>query len=309
MYQQTSPYHKNTDQKLSEKEQSLIEQILAQEDMLERTTSYMDRIQQQLHRAKQDLEQKNEEFNQSIRYASMIQKAIIPDERVLQQNFRDAFVFHQPKEIIGGDLPFFKKVGDITYVAAIDCTGHGVPGAMLTMVAHAQLNAVIDNEPPKDAGDLLFKLNRQILDSLNHNYNDRHLNDGFDISIIIYNSKSRELDFAGAHNPLYLFRSKEFQKISGTNQSIGGNDGQVSYQNVHVKVEDEDCVYLLSDGYADQFGGKKGKKLKPKRLISLLESVQRLNGDMQHQIVATAFNEWKGTEEQTDDVLLIGLKL
>ncbi|MEP7169784.1 MAG: SpoIIE family protein phosphatase [Bacteroidota bacterium] len=255
------------------------------------------------------VESKNKDITDSINYAKRIQSAILPDIKIIQQTFRQSFILYLPKDIVSGDFYLFAQKNDRVLVAAADCTGHGVAGAFMSMIGSSLLNQIINEKGITEPAKILNQLNNEIVQSLKQK--ETESNDGMDISICSINLKNNDLQFAGANRPLYLIRKNEIAVYPPDKFPIGGlqilNDE--SFTNHTIKLQAGDTLYFFSDGYADQFGGEKAKKMMTKKFKEILLSIQNLSMQEQENHLKEYFEKWKGKYEQVDDVLIIGIRV
>lgn len=271
--------------------------------------------------------EKNKDITDSINYAKRIQEAILPTDEEMKEVFDDCFVYYRPKDIVSGDLYWASTVTTtpvngvgkkVSLVAALDCTGHGVPGAFMSIVGHTILEQTLTDPSVNNPGQALDYLSKGVIRTLKQKAGDDFsIKDGMDISMCAVDLKERKLEFAGANNPLYLVRKGELMQISGDKQPIGAYiTDQRPFTSHTVQLEKGDCVYIFTDGLADQFGGPKGKKFKYKQLQQLLIDNHNLSMQQQRGAFEKAIMDWmnypsdegKGYE-QTDDMLLIGFRV
>jgi PAS domain S-box-containing protein len=253
-----------------------------------------------------DLSEKNKEITDSINYAKRIQEAILPNIGFLKKNFGDGFVLYQAKDIISGDYFFFHETVEYNYVAAIDCTGHGVPGAMMSVIANSLLKEVFFNKQLGNPAEILFALDELLFEALNKDNGDEIRYDGMDIALCAINKKTNELSFSGAMRPIYVRKGNELIEIKGSKFPLGFHHTKKDFELQTLSLQKGDAVYLFTDGYCDQFGGDKNKKLNRRAFKELLLSISEMNGDEQEAFLEYAFKNWKQETEQTDDVLVIG---
>lgn len=254
------------------------------------------------------IEQKNISITDSIQYASRIQKAVLPSIEFLGDMGLEHFIFFRPKDIVSGDFYWGDKKGDLLSFAAVDCTGHGVPGAFMSMLGSAFLNEISANDNVEDAAVLLNRLREQVIHALKQKGESGEAQDGMDIALCIYDSKTRKLSFSGANNPLYLVREGELHIYKGDKMPIGIHSaGEKSFSSYTLDIQKGDRVFLFSDGFADQFGGADGKKFKYKPFQELLVRIAAYPAQKQKEMLEEAFDQWKGLLEQVDDVLVIGV--
>lgn len=252
------------------------------------------------------LTEKNKEITDSISYAKKIQEAILQNDSFLKTKFKDGFVLYQPKDIVSGDYYFFHENEDNKYVAVIDCTGHGVPGALMSVIANSLLKEVFFNKNITKPDDILYALDELLFDSLNKN-NQEIRYDGMDIALCAINKKTNELSFAGAMRPLFLVRENEMIEIKGSKFPLGYYFDKKEFLLNTIQLQANDRIYLTTDGYADQFGGNNNKKLNRKAFKELLLSLNGMDGDEQNSFLDYSLKNWKQDEEQTDDVLVVGI--
>lgn len=258
---------------------------------------------------KEIIEIKNKDITDSIQYAKRIQEAILTPEHVMQKLFGDHFIFYKPRDIISGDFYWAGKTrSGKTVWAAVDCTGHGVPGALMSMVGSSLLNDIVHHE--EHADDILNKLREGIIEALQKRTKDEKVYDGMDIALCVMNSQRDTLEFAGAQNPLYIIRDGALKEMKADKQPIGHSQVAVKPFTRHtLQVQKGDCIYLFTDGYADQFGGEKGKKYTYKRLQDILITHSSKPMTEQKEILYQTFSDWKKGLEQVDDVCLLGVRI
>jgi len=249
--------------------------------------------------------EKQKEIIDSINYAQRIQNAILPPDRIMKQHLVDSFVLFKPKDIVAGDFYWMEAVGEQIIFAAADCTGHGVPGAMLSMLCNNALNRSVREYSLTDPGQILDKTREIIIAEFEAA--DEHVQDGMDISLCVLNGK--KLQFAGAYNPLWIVRGGEVTELKGDRQPIGNCDNPCNFTTQHYDLESGDTFYIFSDGYVDQFGGEKGKKLKSKAFREILLAGIDKPMDEQRDILDEKLTAWRGAIEQVDDVCVIGVKV
>ncbi len=259
-----------------------------------------------------ELAQKNYDITSSIEYAKRIQEAILPPQELIFSSFKNSFIFYKPKDIVSGDFYWFEELGDNKILAVVDCTGHGVPGAFMSMIGHNLLNQIVSEKGIYNPGDILKELHKGVQTALKQDQHTSDNNDGMDISIIAINTKTKECLWSGAFRTLVLIKSTgELEKTEGDKYPIGGSqlDSNRIYTTHKLHLNTNDSIYLFSDGYADQFGGEKGKKFMVKNFYQNLISIHHLTMQQQKQELESQFNDWKANYEQVDDVLVIGIKI
>lgn len=253
---------------------------------------------------KEELAQKNKDITDSIRYAKRIQFAILPEK----SPYPDTFILFKPKDIVSGDFYWFTKVDGREYFSAVDCTGHGVPGAFMSIIGHNSLTKIVREYGILEPGKILTQLNKEVISTLQQRSDSTDVLDGMDLALACYHPVEKLLEFSGAFNPLYLIREGKIIEIKADKVSIGRssfNTG-VDFTNHQVEIKPGDTVYLFSDGYADQFGGKFMKKFKYRNLKELLIKIQPETMDRQRIILNQTIEEWRGNVDQLDDILMIG---
>lgn len=258
-----------------------------------------------IEQKKKEVEVKNKEILDSINYAKRIQKAILPPDHIVEEYLKDSFILYKPKDIVAGDFYWMEKKEDLILFAAADCTGHGVPGAMVSVVCHNGLNRAVKEFSLSKPGEVLDKTREIIVEEFEKS--DEEVQDGMDIALC--SLKGNQLQYAGAHNPLWIIRNGEIIETKATKQPIGKYDDPKPYLTHHFELEKEDVIYIFSDGYVDQFGGEKGKKLKAKPFKKMLLDIQHLSMSEQKIHLDQAFETWRGDLEQIDDVCVIGVKI
>jgi serine phosphatase RsbU (regulator of sigma subunit)/tetratricopeptide (TPR) repeat protein len=255
------------------------------------------------------IEEKSIEITDSITYAKRIQQAILPPHSEFKLALKKCFVFYEPKDIVAGDFYWIHKNEDTVFYAAADCTGHGVPGAMVSVVCYNALNRAVKEYGLITPADILNKTSELVVDAFKQSEDQRNIKDGMDIALCAIDFKRKQLQYSGANNPLYLLRDGELVEIKANKRSVGDSYRTEDFINHSVSLNVNDCIYTFSDGYADQFGGPKGKKFMLKRLKNLLLSISELSIDSQHQKIEAEFYNWKGETFQIDDVCVIGVKI
>ena len=266
-------------------------------------------------RIEQDIKDKNKKIQDSINYAKRIQTAILPDTNVLQQYFPRSFMFYRPKDVVSGDFPWMFHFDNICYIAAVDCTGHGVPGALLSFIGYFLLNNITDAGRDLPASEVLDRLHSAVRTTLRQDQDGANGRDGMDLGLCRIDRDKQEIQFAGAHRPLYYMRGSEFTEYKGTRKGIGGiplaKKPENNFENNIIKYEQGDRFFVFSDGLPDQLGGGPGvkKKYQTKKFRELLERTSSESMSAISQEVVKDFYDWVGDEKQVDDVLLIGIEL
>lgn len=266
------------------------------------------KLNAKINAQKMMLEEKNTEITDSINYAKRIQSAILPATKYFKDNLPESFILYKPKDIVAGDFYWMQTLGDYVLFAAADCTGHGIPGALVSVVCSNSLNQSLKELQTTDTSALLEHTRTLVKDSFNKG-NEGNITDGMDIALCALNRKTNEIYFTGANNPLWLVRDKALTEIKGDKQPVGKHFNERPFSGHKIQLQKGDTIYIFSDGFADQFGGPKGKKFMYKQLKELLIKVSTLPLSQQHDELNTTFELWKGDLEQIDDVCLIGVKI
>jgi tetratricopeptide (TPR) repeat protein len=259
----------------------------------------------ELEETHNQLEEHHQEISDSINYAKRIQEAIMPSISSMKAALKNGFVLYLPKDVVAGDFFWMEQIEDITYFAAADCTGHGVPGAMVSVVCSNALNKALLEEGIREPGMLLDRSREIVISALAKSGED--VKDGMDIALC--SLQGNKLGFAGANNPLWLIRNGEIIETKANKQPIGVFMDPKPFITHNFDLQEGDTIYLFSDGYVDQFGGEKGKKFKPSNLRKLLLSMQDKSMEEQKTMLEQTFETWKGSLEQIDDVCIIGLRI
>lgn len=244
----------------------------------------------------------------SIRYAKRLQESILPPEKRIKELLPDSFVLYRPKDIVSGDFYWLEKVNNKVMFAAVDCTGHGVPGAFMSLVGHNGLNQSIKEHGITRPSEVLRDLNRISYETL-HKDRDQFVRDGMDMALCAFDPDRLLLEYAGANCPLYLVRDGQVEQYSPDKKPIGGFElGDQGFTDHRIQLRKGDVVYIFSDGYADQFGGPNGKKFLYRRFRELLVDIHDRPMDRQKVMLMEALNQWRGAQEQVDDILVIGMR-
>lgn len=271
---------------------------------------------------KMELEFINQEVTDSINYAKRIQNAILPSDNAIRQALKAQFVLYIPKAIVAGDFYWVRQIEDRVYFAAADCTGHGVPGALVSIVCSNALNRSVEEFSLSLPGEILDKTTDLLLEAFVQS--DQDVKDGMDIALCCIDKKENEISFAGANNPLYVVKSKregevyaqEFiqneqhylMEIRGDKQSVGYHDNRLPFNTIVPKIDHGDMVYAFTDGFPDQFGGSRGKKYKYKQFKHFLLAIAAKTVEEQQKLLKDEFEQWKGDLEQVDDICVFGYR-
>jgi len=257
-----------------------------------------------------NLQQKNEDILDSIQYARKIQDAILPNVANIAQNVEDAFVLYLPKDVVSGDFYWYYKKNNKMFIAAVDCTGHGVPGALMSVVGNSILKDVIIKREMENPAEILDALDNDVNNLFQKEDTYDVMSDGMDMSLAVIDLDTNVLTFAGAMRPLWVVRNSEVIDIKGDRFPIGYFYGvEKTFTNVDFQLQKDDQIYMFSDGYADQFGGERNKKFNRKKMKELLVSINSMTGEEQKGFLDYALKNWRQEIEQTDDVLVVGLKI
>ena len=256
---------------------------------------------------KEIIENKSKEVEASITYARRIQSAILPSDNFISKVLPRSFVLYQPKDIVSGDFYWVEKVGNKLLIAVVDCTGHGVPGAMVSVVGNNALNRTIKEFKLTEPALILDKLNELVEETFEKSEND--VKDGMDISLCSFDPDTLELLWAGANNPIWILGTEGMKEIKGDKQPIGKFIHRKPFNYHKIQLKKGDSFYLFSDGFADQFGGPKGKKFKNKQLMNILIASKNNSKTEQKQILLDSLQSWKGKLEQIDDICVIGVEV
>lgn len=257
-----------------------------------------------------EIEEKQKDLAESIRYASRLQNGFLPDLSVLKECVTDAFVLYKPKDIVSGDFYSYFNTGDKIFYIVADCTGHGVPGAFLSTIGNTILKDLILRKRIYNPARILEELDKEFLFALEKPGKSDISSDGMDLSLVCIDLKTNKLKYAGANRPLYVIRSNEFIEILPSRYPIGyiGNIKK-EFKTKVFQLEESDNFYLFSDGYTDQFGGENVKKFNRARFKKLLISITELTLINQQRVLDDSFQSWKGKEDQIDDVTILGVKV
>jgi serine phosphatase RsbU (regulator of sigma subunit) len=264
-----------------------------------------------IEKQKEEIEEQKKHIMDSIYYARRIQNAILPSFSMIDQHLKNYFIYYLPKDIVSGDFYWVHEADGLFMVAAVDCTGHGVPGAFMSIVGFNQLNYAITVKKARSASRILDELNQGVITTLNENTSETSIKDGMDMALCVFDLDKKKAEFAGANNPLVLIRDNQIIRYKGNRFPIGAFEGSQpqSFTNNEIDLIEGDCIYLFSDGYADQFGGLDDKKFMYRRFEELLLEINKLPMEEQKEILNKRLMKWKGSNDQVDDILVIGIKI
>jgi ligand-binding sensor domain-containing protein/serine phosphatase RsbU (regulator of sigma subunit) len=254
-----------------------------------------------------ELSESNKNITDSINYAKRIQTAILPSMKLIGDYFDNFFILYKPKDIVAGDFYWMEATDDLVLFAVCDCTGHGVPGAMVSVVCHNALNRAVREFGLREPNEILDKTTEIVIE--NFSKSEVEIKDGMDISLCAYNIRTRQLSWAGANAPLWILRNTELTEVKANKQPIAWNDRRNAFTNHSFSLQSGDKIFMFSDGFADQFGGEKLKKLTRKRFRELLLSIQGLSMTEQEASLDRFLTEYRRDLEQTDDILVMGVQL
>lgn len=291
----------------SEEEISLLQSLADITAVTMENIKVYDELEYRVKDRTAQLQEKNREITDSITYAKRIQNAVLPPHDLLQEYVKDCFILYKPKDIVSGDFYWFEKKNDVLLVAAADCTGHGVPGAMLSVVCSNALYRSVNEFDLIRPGEILDKTRELVLDAFAKS--SEGIKDGMDISLCAIDLRTRRVSWSGANNNLWYLKNGALCEIKAHKQPIGKTGHQLPFPTHDVPLEKDDVLYLVTDGYADQFGGAEGKKFKRRQLEGLLHATGSMPLDTQKRTLDRVFENWRGELEQLDDVTIIGIRL
>ncbi|MFC2104596.1 SpoIIE family protein phosphatase, partial [Bacteroidota bacterium] len=283
------------------------------EQQKEEITSQRDHIEIQKQNVINQLDKiakQKKEITDSINYAKRIQTAALPTDDYIKKVIDDYFILFKPRDIVSGDFYWIKRINEYIIIIAADCTGHGVPGAFMSMLGISLLNEIIQKREVTQANQALNELRNQIKQSLGQTEDFGTTRDGMDIAFCALNTKTKILQFSGAFNPLYFIRDNELNIIKGDNMPVGIHyKAENSFTNHEIQLKPNDIIYIFSDGYCDQLGGEKNKKFMSKRFRELLIENHKNSMFEQKKILNNTIEKWQDGCEQIDDILVIGVRM
>jgi serine phosphatase RsbU (regulator of sigma subunit) len=264
-------------------------------------------LQIEAHRS--ELESKNKSITDSLIYAQRIQEALLPSIEYFRRYFNDSFIFYKPKDIVSGDFFWIGENSGKIFVVAADCTGHGVPGALMSMIGHEMLDKIISVDNVLQPSKVLEIMSRGLEKIFSREKNvGTIIHDGMDIGICVVDKDKRKIEFSGAFLPLYIIRDNRLIDLKGDKYALGMTPEGVTYTNNEIDMMKDDMLYLFSDGYVDQFGGSENKKFMYRRFRYLLMTIYKFPVDDQKSILEENIKTWMGGAQQVDDMLVIGFK-
>jgi len=257
----------------------------------------------------------NRNIVDSITYAKRIQQSILIDEEEIKKVLPECFIYYRPKDIVSGDFYWFSNINDNLTIAVIDCTGHGVPGAFMSLIANTLLNEIVNEKHIADPALILKLLHKGVIEALHKGKGNSWSYDGMDMSLCVIDKNRKKVNYAGAMHPLYIVKNNSVEVIKADMYSIGGRKLRSSTDNVRdftnhtIEVTEGMSFYMFSDGYVDQFGAKEKNKFNTERFKRLLLNMQYVGMEKQKKIVQSTMEEWKGTYRQIDDMIVVGIKV
>ncbi|MBA7548980.1 hypothetical protein ES705_41448 [subsurface metagenome] len=283
--------------------------------MLKQQNSEIERQKKEIEEQRDLANKQKKRITDSIQYAHRIQKAVLPQQAAFVQNFKDYFVLYRPKDIVSGDFYWVNRKDDVLIIAAADCTGHGVPGAFMSMLGVAYLNEIVNkiainkHISALNADEILNQLREMVITSLHQTGSVEEPKDGMDISLVIIDFKHKKMQFSGANNSLYVIRKNELIQYKADKMPVSYHQKRnIPFTRHEIDLKIDDRIYLFSDGFIDQFGGEKGLKFLVKKFQELLLKIHKKPMADQHQILEKVLDDWRGDRHQLDDVLVIGLR-
>jgi serine phosphatase RsbU (regulator of sigma subunit) len=263
----------------------------------------------QIARQKIELEIRDKNITDSLNYAQRIQEALLPSEAYFRNHFEESFIFFKPKDIVSGDFYWIEEKGDKVFIVAADCTGHGVPGALMSMIGMEIIEKTINEDNIETPSQILAVLNKGLEKTFSREKNiGTIIRDGMDIGLCVIDKKSKKIGYAGAFFPLYIIRNNSLIEIKGDKIIIGMNPEGISYTDHELDLMENDILYIFSDGYVDQFGGSENKKFMYRRFRYLLLTIHRFPVNDQKSILEENIKTWMGRNVQVDDIMVIGFR-
>ncbi len=314
MIEELESYYNELEQKVEERTRQIQQQneeISAQRDAIEDQRNMLADKNTSLEDAYDEIQNQKKHITDSIVYAKRIQNAILPTKTLIDKLVPENFVYYKPKDIVSGDFYWVEKMPGKAIIAAVDCTGHGVPGAFMSIIGSNQLDYAVRTKKAKTAGEILDALNEGVGNSFTQESGKTSIRDGMDIAICVIDYKNNTLEYAGAYNPLYFIRDGEMTVTKADKFAIGSHADypEKKYTTHKIELKKDDVFYIFSDGYADQFGGPKGRKYMYKSFRELLLKIHEKPLDEQMSILDQENDNWMGKEVQVDDIIIIGVKI
>jgi PAS domain S-box-containing protein len=267
------------------------------------------KAEKRINEQKEKIEEQNLNITDSIVYAQRIQRALLPPGDYMKQLLPHRFILYKPRNIVSGDFYWVNKKNDLIITAAADCTGHGVPGAMMSMLGVSILNEIVSTLQKPDAGDILNNFRSKLIESLHQGGKESHMWDGIDIALCLIDLKRKNVQYAGAYSPLYLIREGKLKETKGDKMPIGIHARMEPFTNHNIQIQTGDSLYIFSDGYADQFGGDNDKRFTQRRFRKLLVDIHDKPMTDQKDFLEKTLEKWRGKSGQIDDILVMGVRV
>lgn len=294
-------------------QRKIIDQLKENAALKDKVTRELeDKVQErtfEIQAQKEQIEKQNKEIKYSFDYAKKIQNTVLPGNEVFENLFAEHFIFFKPRDIVSGDFYWISQSDHRIVLTAADCTGHGVPGSLMSMLGITMLHEIVNEKNIIHSEEILNQLRLSIARTLKQEGKIGEQKDGIDMALVIFDTRTRELEFSGANNPIYIIRNGEMLEYKGNNMPVAYYEKMSDFTRFTMDMKQGDRVYMFTDGFPDQFGGPQGKKFKYRPFKDLLLEIHERPMEEQHRILNLIFDEWKGDLSQIDDVLVIGLRL
>jgi len=297
---------------ISEKNKELSmrnDEILAQRDEIEAQRDEIEAQRNMVFKQKEQIEQTHHEISSSIDYAMRLQDAILPGPALLEEHFSGHLIFYRPKQKVSGDFYWWTRLGDSLIIAVADCTGHGVPGAFMSLLGASLLKEIVNREGITNPGQILDRMREEVITALNQKGTTGEQKDGMEMAVLSIEPGTLQCRYAGANSPLYQLRRSKLSIYRPDLMPISYYEDMHPFETVQIPLQAGDQLYLFSDGYADQFGGERRKKFKYKSFRQVLTEHADLSMSRQQQVLSDIIREWQGKNEQTDDMVIIGIRI
>ena len=287
-----------------------LEEIRLQKDEIENKNITLEKQKNIAEEQHKKIAHQNKEITDSIQYAKRIQQATLPKIEISKAIIGEHFILFMPRDIVSGDFYWYHEFDECVVISAVDCTGHGVPGAFMSMIGITFLNEIVVENGIRDAGKILDELRKKVIHALGQKRIGGGTSDGMDMALCVIEKNTKRMQFAGAFNPLICIRNEELIAIKGNRMPVGiyGKMGG-DFESHNLQLESNDSIYLFSDGYADQFGGSKGRKFLTKNFRRLLHQINTLPMEEQKKVLRITLKDWQGEMSQVDDILIIGFEV
>lgn len=308
-FDEVNDLNKNLEKKVIERTKTISnqkEEIESQRDDLLNKNTEIEAQNEEIIIQRDQLSAQKKEITDSIFYAQRIQQAVMPENTIFSND--EALVYLKPRDIVSGDFYYFNETDTFKVFAAADCTGHGVPGAFMSMLGISFLNEILKSEV-SNAADILEELRREVKSSLRQYAQNARQKDGMDMALCLIDKNTNELHYAGAYNPLIIVRNNELIEYKAVRNPVGIYVKEKPFENHRISLQKSDMLYVFSDGYIDQFGGKHGKKFKTRQFKALLTQIAHKSINEQFSILDDTLNSWKGNYAQTDDIIILGIRI